>query len=520
MMMNSRKMAMVMLATVLSSLKVLAQEEGDVNERALKYGVINFEFPPYLYYDKETNLPYKGFFYDVLQGFGKQLNRTIELVPVPDFFTDLDITAFMSRRIREGMIDFGWSNRADFGRDVAENMSYAGVWQFDHYVAVGKKTTRERSGYTQFLEPFSNGVWFTILGSISLGGLVITVLLMNNNHMNNEFKDKHLKREGGLLQFTKITLRSLYHTFAAVLGAESAEFEYEMVSASLLGRLFRLGLLFLVLMVGATYTANLASFLIQSNASIYHGPTTFEELKQSTACIQQTIATPLIEPYVGKNAPNPLTVAEQANQTLTESWTHGALMRGECDVIIRPAAYNYILPEVECDRSYVIPGLTIAAQQWYQFTAGETLEQRNFARKAHAAMDGFVQTAEYQRLYAEAFGSGAACSIETSNESETGIVEVKHLGGVFIIYGVVCAFVLLCSFFQALHNATFGRMRHQNKRTKDDSAHDDGIRIDTVNDKKYYEGEEDLTTDMDELIRLVSRLKRSRAARTQSFGRR
>lgn len=77
--MNSRKMAMVMLATVLSSLKVLAQEEGDVNERALKYGVINFEFPPYLYYDKETNLPYKGFFYDVLQGFGKQLNRTIEM---------------------------------------------------------------------------------------------------------------------------------------------------------------------------------------------------------------------------------------------------------------------------------------------------------------------------------------------------------------------------------------------------------------------------------------------------------
>jgi hypothetical protein len=41
-----------------------------------------------------------------------------------------------------------------------------------------------------------------------------------------------------------------------------------------------------------------------------------------------------------------------------------------------------------------------------------------------------------------------------------------------------------------------------------------------VDDKKYYEGEEDLTTDMDELIRLVSRLKRSRAARTQSFGRR
>ena len=90
---------------------------------------------------------------------------------------------------------------------------------------------------------------------------MITVLLMNNNHMNNELRTNISKREG-VLQFTKITLRSLYHTFAAVLGAESAEFEYEMVSASLLGRLFRLGLLFLVLMVGAMYNVS-ASFLIQ-----------------------------------------------------------------------------------------------------------------------------------------------------------------------------------------------------------------------------------------------------------------
>ena len=192
--MNSRKMAMVMLATVLSSLKVLAQEEGDVNERALKYGVINFEFPPYLYYDKETNLPYKGFFYDVLQGFGKQLNRTIELVPVPDFFTDLDITAFMSRRIREGMIDFGWSNRADF-MPIKKTTC---IWiSGEHELRLGLAVRslccgrEEDDSRTLRVHAVSRTVlkWRVVydIGFNFLGrARSMSVLLMNNNHMNND----------------------------------------------------------------------------------------------------------------------------------------------------------------------------------------------------------------------------------------------------------------------------------------------------------------------------------------------
>ena len=50
---------------------------------------------------------------------------------------------------------------------------------------------------------------------------------------------------------------ALYQPWAALLGGE----EYEFTTGP--GRIFRLGLLFLILITGAKYTANLAAFLVQ-----------------------------------------------------------------------------------------------------------------------------------------------------------------------------------------------------------------------------------------------------------------
>lgn len=488
-------------------------EEGE--KQRLKYGVINFEFPPYLYYD-DTNTPQRGFFFEVLRMFGESMNATIELVPIPDFFFDLDVTAFMSRHIAEGNIDFGWSNVADFDREgVTDNVTYAGAWQFPEFVVIGKKTIRSRTGYMQFLEPFSNGLWSSVIGSIVAGGFVLMVLLTNNDERS--ITERQEKKDLKLM--AKTQLRSVYYVFCTILGAESPEFEYEMISGSLLGRIYRIGLLFLVLMVGATYTATLASVLIKSNAIIYHGPSTLEELKESTACILITTSTSTVLPYIGRNAPNPLTIKEQANATLNEKWTHAALMNGECDVIIRPKAYQYITPGMDCDRIYVIQGLTLAPSQWYQFTAGTTPEQRKFAKKAHGHIDRIVQTAEYQRLYTEHFTSNGQCPEDVIVTDEA--IEVDDLAGVFIIYGVVCAFVILCSLFHTLITAC-KKNRQTKKRIHQDDSALSGMLYPGHGKEEESEGrrrgdededEDDDHTTMDELIRLVSRLKRSRAAR-------
>ena len=101
--------------------------------------------------------------------------------------------------------------------------------------------------------------------------------------MNNMTSDDGKKKKKTIKRLARTTFRSVYHVFAAVLGAESPDFEYEMVSASFLGKVFRLGLLFLVLMIGATYTANLASCFIRTGTE-YHGPQNLAESIEHCFC--------------------------------------------------------------------------------------------------------------------------------------------------------------------------------------------------------------------------------------------
>ena len=162
---EGRKMPYLLLLSLIGGMVPALAQEG--NRTTLTYGVLNFDFPPWLTY--EDGKPAGGFFYDFLMMFGRSMNVTIVPVPLPDFFTSLDTTAFMSDYIRDGTIDVGWSQTPDFDRTVAEGMSYAGAWAFGEFVCMGKKTTLDREGYMQFLLPFSSDLWYAILGSILVG---------------------------------------------------------------------------------------------------------------------------------------------------------------------------------------------------------------------------------------------------------------------------------------------------------------------------------------------------------------
>jgi hypothetical protein len=67
----------------------------------------------------------------------------------------------------------------------------------------------------------------------------------------------------------------MYHTFAALLGGD----EYDLYHSPIFGRIYRLGLLFLVLITSATYTANLAAYLTKKPYRI-EGPRSLEDLKK------------------------------------------------------------------------------------------------------------------------------------------------------------------------------------------------------------------------------------------------
>ena len=144
----------------------------------------------------------------------------------------------------------------------------------------------------QFLEPFSNGLWLLLVR-----GFVLMVFDLGST----ERQEERSKVNG------ENSAQKRLYVFCTILGAESPEFEYEMISGSFLS--YRI----VVFGFDGCTPATLASVLIKSNAIIYHGPSTLEELKESTACILITTSTSTVLPYIGRNAPNPLTIKEQAN---------------------------------------------------------------------------------------------------------------------------------------------------------------------------------------------------------------
>jgi hypothetical protein len=130
------------------------------------------------------------------------------------------------------------------------------------------QSTRSRDLWT-FMDPFATDLWLAIGGWV----LVTTALLASLGALAGG--EKGSWRSGTVIQHLPHTL---YHVTAALLGGEEVEYS----SPSL--RLMRLGLLLVVLILQATYTANLAAFFNRPLVEM-RGPRDMTELRDSVACI-------------------------------------------------------------------------------------------------------------------------------------------------------------------------------------------------------------------------------------------
>ena len=115
----------------------------------------------------------------------------------------------------------------------------------------------------QVFSPFTPELWYMILGSIFVGAVVMC--LLQHIQSANSSPAASVARLPGYI----------YHTFAALLGGD----EYDLYHSPIFGRIYRLGLLFLVLITSATYTANLAAYLTRK-PYIIEGPRSLEDVKR------------------------------------------------------------------------------------------------------------------------------------------------------------------------------------------------------------------------------------------------
>ena len=365
-----------MLVAALLLFSPLAAEAQNTTKKKLKVAVPPFTFESIVIHsgaEGEFNPTGGWLFLEATNGLSKLPGYEIEWMPAYEIMTDLDAVAWGSRALKEKRWDLVVGGPPT-GIERPEMQDIVSIPSAMVHVAVlGLKKTRDPN-MMQFVTPFAADVWLTLGACVLLGAAVIVALMFaEERSMHKEVRKEEI-------------LWSVYESFAALLNHESIESRYiSIVMASPLGRVFRLALLFLVLIVTATYTANLAAFLTAPNV-VELGPKTMDELKRATVCIRNTILTPYILPFIGTNAPNPLTVAEQADGRLTEEWTRRALEAGECDAIAEINGFAQRRLIDNCKTLHMPRAIAFGNHIPLGMMRGETAEEREIARNFTAGL--------------------------------------------------------------------------------------------------------------------------------------
>jgi hypothetical protein len=429
-------MTPLVLVAALLLFSPLAAEAQNTTKKKLKVAVPPFTFESIVIHsgaEGEFNPTGGWLFLEATNGLSKLPGYEIEWMPAYEIMTDLDAVAWGSRALKEKRWDLVVGGPPT-GIERPEMQDIVSIPSAMVHVAVlGLKKKRDPN-MMQFVTPFAADVWLTLGACVLLGAAVIVALMFaEERSMHKEVRKEEI-------------LWSVYESFAALLNHESIESRYiSIVMASPLGRVFRLALLFLVLIVTATYTANLAAFLTAPNV-VELGPKTMDELKRATVCIRNTILTPYILPFIGTNAPNPLTIAEQADGRLTEEWTRRALEAGECDAIAEINGFAQRRLIDNCETLHMPRAIAFGNHIPLGMMRGETAEEREIARNFTAGLMDWYATEDYTAARRSLESVGLECPPDVAERTS---VTVTHLGGVFIVFFAVSFAVFVAAIVKA-----------------------------------------------------------------------
>lgn len=132
-----------------------------------------------------------------------------------------------------------------------------------------------------------------------------------------------------------------YHLFVTLLGGD----EYDAWHVLLWTCVYRLCLLFLVLVVSATYTANLTVFLMRPSFDVLWQHS-LQDLRAATACVLWLQYEQILLPYF----PLGCFLFAPANLTLpaSQAWTRSALSHQSCDCIVEIVPIASVKALVHC----------------------------------------------------------------------------------------------------------------------------------------------------------------------------
>jgi len=209
----------------------------------------------------------------------------------------------------------------------------------------------------------------------------------------------------------------------------------------------RLGMLFMALIVNATYTANLAFFLTAAAPKV-GGPRTMKEMERMTACVADAAWEPFFTRYVHS------VVSPGGETTFGASfggmaWCHQQLLEGQVDIILGERFYLQTYLVGEHTRDSQCATLTFAPEEivmnYESFSA--LFNTATTGPLVHRLFDLSLVRFLYENLpqfrsLCETFlRDGIECPVPGSN---SGQIDFKGMEGLFLISGSMAFIAVVC----------------------------------------------------------------------------
>jgi len=227
-------------------------------------------------------------------------------------------------------------------------------------------------------------------------------------------------------------------------------------------KILRLAMLFLVLIITCSYTANLVSFFVQPKIE-YNGPLNMEELRQAKAYVTNGEFRTVVNQYVSESLlPPGCSVSDAYNATSTAgAWNTICLNSAACLNCL-----NSVYAAMDADKQNGISSAWVDLEDTVQVFSVWGDNCNNFEKVSdidvapininmvlsntssvsifdvNAAIAHLLPQPSMKSLRVQYHGFGQTCGEETSDTTQ---LTVQHLGGVFAIFYAIAIIAALAA---------------------------------------------------------------------------
>jgi len=343
---------------------------------------------------------------------------------------------------------------------------------------VDESSNRSKFSLFSWSQPFTVGVWLTLLGTLFISALVSIMLEENNTPRSmrnrNSFRSK----------FNSWSITSnLYKSFMAFTG------HLDMQPNTRPGAIVSLSLSFFAVLMLSAYTANLASFLVIENS------VTRADIEEVTDVVTNGLSMCILRDGAKHEILKDFYPNAKFVTSSSEEGAYLDLVNGKCDFAISGvSAWREFQRKqsINAGCNLIRVGRVFKSQDAGFATASDagtkcTSLVRDTINVLFLDMhdDGFIEKIWDDHLRKRSDLENAQCLEEDTSKENIGTLDLTNLGGIFVFHfmfmGIALIWVLLGKSSRAVSTRTL-RKNSNSKDPEDDAEDDAGDRANNMSD--------------------------------------